>query len=103
MYLSHGAFGTFGILAVVLAELRVAPELSGVDCAVLVARLGTVFLPQQHEGHALADWQAISAMDETSLECRLLASPRPSDPYAQADYGHIHQELGQRRRPGPRI
>ena len=42
------------------------------------------------------DWQAIAAMDEATLERRLLASPRPSDIYAQADYGRIHQELGRK-------
>jgi transposase len=39
------------------------------------------------------DWPSITAMDEATLECRLLASPRPSDTYAQPDYGRIHQEL----------
>lgn len=29
------------------------------------------------------DWQAIAAMDEATLERRLLASSRPSDTYAQ--------------------
>ena len=42
---------------------------------------------------ARLDWQAIAAMDEATLERRLLASPRPSDTYAQPDYGRIHQEL----------
>ena len=42
------------------------------------------------------DWQAIAAMDEAALERRLLASPRPGDSYAQADYGRIHQELGRK-------
>ena len=42
------------------------------------------------------DWQAIAAMDEATLERRLLASPRPGDSYAQADYGRIHQELGRK-------
>ena len=42
------------------------------------------------------DWQAIAAMDEVTLERRLLASPRPSDTYAQPDYGRIHQELGRK-------
>ena len=42
------------------------------------------------------DWQAIAAMDEAALERRLLASPRPGDTYAQADYGRIHQELGRK-------
>ncbi len=39
------------------------------------------------------DWPTVAAMDEASLERRLLAAPRPSDVYAQADYGRIHQEL----------
>lgn len=42
------------------------------------------------------DWPAISVMDEATLERRLLASPRPSDTYAQPDYGRIHQELGRK-------
>jgi transposase len=42
------------------------------------------------------DWQAIAAMDEATLERRLLASPRPSDTYAQPDYGRIHQELARK-------
>ena len=42
---------------------------------------------------ARLDWQAIAAMDEASLERRLLPAPRPSDIYAPADYGRIHQEL----------
>ena len=42
------------------------------------------------------DWQAIAAMDEATLERRLLSSPRPSDTYAQPDYGRIHQELGRK-------
>ena len=45
---------------------------------------------------AALDWQAVAAMDEATLERRLLASPRPSDTYAQADYGRIHQELGRK-------
>jgi transposase len=42
---------------------------------------------------ARLDWPAIAEMDEASLERRLLPAPRPSDLYAQADYGRIHQEL----------
>jgi transposase len=42
------------------------------------------------------DWPAVSAMDEATLERRLLASPRPSDIYAQADFGRMHQELGRK-------
>jgi len=45
---------------------------------------------------AALDWQAISAMSDATLERRLLASPSPSDTYAQADYGRIHQELGRK-------
>ena len=45
---------------------------------------------------AALDWPAIAAMDEAALERRLLALPRPSDIYAQADYGRIHQELGRK-------
>jgi predicted transcriptional regulator len=44
------------------------------------------------------DWPAIAAMDEATLERRLLASPRPSDLYAQPDYGRIHQELARASR-----
>ena len=42
------------------------------------------------------DAGAIAAMDEAALERRLLSAPRPSDTYAQADYGRIHQELGRK-------
>ena len=42
------------------------------------------------------NWKAIEAMDEATLERRLLASPRPSDTYAQPDYGRIHQELARK-------
>jgi transposase len=42
---------------------------------------------------ARLDWPAIAAMDEASLERRLLPAPRPSDIYAPADFGRIHQEL----------
>ena len=35
----------------------------------------------------------IAAMDDASLERRLLPAPRPSDIYAPADFGRIHQEL----------
>ena len=45
---------------------------------------------------AALDWPAIAAMDEATLERRLLASPRPGERYAQADYGRIHQELGRK-------
>src|SRR5665213_990850 len=40
------------------------------------------------------DWPAVGAMDEATLHRRLLASPRPSDIHAQADYGRMHQVLG---------
>jgi len=42
------------------------------------------------------DWTAINAMDEATLERRLLPYPRPSDVYAQADFGRIHQELARK-------
>jgi transposase len=42
------------------------------------------------------DWPPITAMDEATLERHLLASPRPSDTYAQPDYGRIHQELARK-------
>lgn len=45
---------------------------------------------------AALDWPAIAAMDEATLERRLLASPRPSDLYAQPDYGRIHRELARK-------
>jgi len=45
---------------------------------------------------AALDWQAIAAMDEATLERRLLGSARSSDTYAQANYGRIHQELGRK-------
>lgn len=50
----------------------------------------------KYAGLAIAarlDWPTIAAMDEASLERRLLPAPRPSDIYAPADYGRIHQEL----------
>jgi transposase len=45
---------------------------------------------------AALDWQAIATMDEATLERRLLPSPRPSDTYAQPDFGRIHQELARK-------
>ena len=42
------------------------------------------------------DWAAIAAMDEATLERRILASPRPSDTYARPDYGRLHQELARK-------
>ena len=54
MDLTHGTLETFGKLAVVLAELGVAPGLDWVVGTVLVADLGAVFLPQQHERDAFA-------------------------------------------------
>jgi transposase len=39
------------------------------------------------------DWPAVCAMDEAALERRLLPAPRPSDVYAPANFGRIHQEL----------
>lgn len=42
------------------------------------------------------DWAAISALDEAVLERRLLASPRASQTYAQADFRWLHQELGRK-------
>jgi len=42
------------------------------------------------------DGAAISALDEAALERRLLASSRPSQTYAQADFGRLHQELGRK-------
>ena len=37
------------------------------------------------------DAAVIASMDEGALERRLLASPRPSGSYAQADFGQMHQ------------
>ncbi|AGX88715.1 IS21 family transposase [Candidatus Symbiobacter mobilis] len=45
---------------------------------------------------AALDWNTISLMDEATLERRLLAYPRPSDSYAQPDYGRIHRELARK-------
>ena len=59
--LAHGALEAFGKLAVVLAELRVAPGLDWVVRTVLVANLGAVFLPQQHERDALATQLLVDA------------------------------------------
>ena len=42
------------------------------------------------------DAQSVAAMDEASLERRLLAHHRPSDTFAQVEYGRIHQELGRK-------
>ena len=42
---------------------------------------------------ARLDWPAITAKDEVNLERRLLPHPRPSDIYAPADFGRIHQDL----------
>ena len=42
------------------------------------------------------DWPAVAAMSEPKLEKRLMASPRPSATYAQADFGRMHQELGRK-------
>ena len=39
------------------------------------------------------DWPTVAAMDEAALERQLLSAPRPSDIYAQPDYGRVHQEL----------
>ena len=45
---------TPGKLAVVLAELRIAPGFDGMLGVVFVAGLGAVFLPQQCQRHAFA-------------------------------------------------
>jgi hypothetical protein len=46
---------------------------------------------------AALDWRSVAAMDgEATRERRLLALPRPSDSYAQADYGRSHQGLGRK-------
>jgi transposase len=42
------------------------------------------------------DAAAVAEMDEAALERRLLSAPRPSDTYAQVDYGRIHQELSRK-------
>jgi hypothetical protein len=42
------------------------------------------------------NWKAIEAMDEATLERRLLASPQTRQTYAQTDFGHIHQELSRK-------
>ena len=50
----------------------------------------------KYAGLAIAarlDWPTIAAMDEASLERRLLPAPKPSDLFAPADFGRIHQEL----------
>jgi hypothetical protein len=52
--LAHGALQAPGKLAVVLAELGVAQSFDGILGAVLIAHLGAVLLPQQHDGDALA-------------------------------------------------
>lgn len=45
---------------------------------------------------ASLDWPTVAALDEATLERRLLASPRPSDNYALADFARMHQELGRK-------
>ena len=42
------------------------------------------------------DGAALALMDESGLERRLLASPRPGGSYTQADFGQMHQELGRK-------
>lgn len=42
------------------------------------------------------DAASLAELDEAGLERRLLAKPRPSEAYAQADYGRIDQELGRK-------
>jgi transposase len=39
------------------------------------------------------DWPAVKAMDEATLERRLLPTPPPSDVYVAANFSRIHQEL----------
>lgn len=39
------------------------------------------------------DWPAIAAMDEATMERRLLGHGAPQAAYAQADFDRIHQEL----------
>ena len=50
MDLAHGALETFGKLAVVLAELRVAVRLGGA----IIPDIGRVLFPEQHQRHAFA-------------------------------------------------
>ena len=52
--LAHRALQALGKLAVVLAELRVAPGFDGVLGVVFVADLRAVLLPQQRQCHAFA-------------------------------------------------
>ena len=39
------------------------------------------------------DWPAVQAMDEATLERRLLSTAQQAPTYARPDYGRIHQEL----------
>ena len=39
------------------------------------------------------DWPAVQALDEASLERRLLSTAQQAPAYARPDYGRIHQEL----------
>ena len=61
MHLTHGALEAFGKLAVVLAELGVAPGFDEAVGAVLATDLGAVFLPQQGQGHTLATQFLVNA------------------------------------------
>ncbi len=45
---------------------------------------------------AALDWPTVAAMDEATLESRLLRSARPGDVYAQADYARVHRELARK-------
>ena len=73
--LAHRALQAFGKLAIVLAKLRVAPGLEGQVRTVLIADLGAVFLPQQHERHALAA-QLLVKPPEVGLRISLVGARR---------------------------
>ncbi len=104
--LPHGALETFGKLAVVLAELRVAPRFDRVVCTVLVADLGAVFLPQQHEGHALAAQLLVNAPVVglgVSVAGRGEGTPAGVAPALLRPWLKWPLNPAQRRQPVPRI
>jgi transposase len=71
-----------------LSHLRIATAL-GISKGVVTKYVGLAVA-------AGLDATSLAALDEAGLERRLLASPRPSETHAQADYGRIHQELGRK-------
>ena len=90
--LAHGALEAFGKLAVVLTELRVAPGLDGIVGAVLVANLGAVFLPQQHERDAFAAQFLVDA-PVVGLGIGVAGTGRGQQPSLQRGFVHGRYSL----------